>query len=172
MESIYDIIRMDKYEALAFSSPKGVALSELVEASWIDWVDTVSYAPWLRNWKKSNLYNKKGFTPAGNSYTEHGICSYGLRDVKYVGAIASALYASIVWGLGVEQWLTPKHYDAKGQQARSAVLHIYKLQGISKPSAPRLYTWDLQVYKRCGLCIPVELSALDKWLEPLWHQLK
>ncbi|MFX6218155.1 hypothetical protein ABTF55_20365, partial [Acinetobacter baumannii] len=48
----------EKYRALAGGSPAGKALQLLVDAHWLEWLELVENAPWLRSWVRSPLYVK------------------------------------------------------------------------------------------------------------------
>lgn len=162
----------EKYRALAGGSPAGKALQILVDKHWLEWLELVENAPWLRSWTRSPLYVKKSETARGVDGTDlpsgemvDGAARYKQRK------IASAIYAEAVWGYGMADWLRGKHVHA-GTDARTkantALRTIYNLQGLTCPNPSRNYTWDDKIYRGCGLLVPCEFGELDRWLEPLW----
>lgn len=161
----------EKYRALAGGSPRGKALQQLVDEHWLEWLETVENALWLRNWSRSPLYVKPN-ADAGVDDTDlpSGESARGIEYYKQ-RKIASAIYAEAVWGYGMADWLRGKHVHA-GTDARTkantALRTIYNMQALSCPSATRKYTWDDKIYRGCGLLVPCEFGELDRWLEPLW----
>lgn len=162
----------EKYRALAGGSPAGKALQILVDKHWLEWLELVENAPWLRSWTRSPLYVKKSAVAQGvdgtdlpSGETVDGAARYKQRK------IASAIYAEAVWGYGMADWLRGKHVHA-GTDARTkantALRTIYNLQGLTCPNPSRNYTWDDKIYRGCGLLVPCEFGELDRWLEPLW----
>lgn len=162
----------EKYRALAGGSPAGKALQILVDEHWLEWLELVENAPWLRSWTRSPLYVKKSETAQGVDGTDlpsgemvDGAARYKQRK------IASAIYAEAVWGYGMADWLRGKHVHA-GTDARTkantALRTIYNLQGLTCPNPSRNFTWDDKIYRGCGLLVPCEFGELDRWLEPLW----
>ena len=162
----------EKYRALAGGSPAGKALQILVDEHWLEWLELVENAPWLRSWTRSPLYVKKSETAQGVDGTDlpsgemvDGAARYKQRK------IASAIYAEAVWGYGMADWLRGKHIKA-GTDARTkantALRTIYNLQGLTCPNPSRNFTWDDKIYRGCGLLVPCEFGELDRWLEPLW----
>lgn len=162
----------EKYRALAGGSPAGKALQVLVDEHWLEWLELVENAPWLRSWTRSPLYVKKNAVAQGVDGTDRpsgemvdGAALYKQRK------IASAIYAEAVWGYGMADWLRGKHVHA-GTDARTkantALRTIYNLQGLTCPNPSRNFTWDDKIYRGCGLLIPCEFGELDRWLEPLW----
>lgn len=162
----------EKYRALAGGSPAGYMLSILVDKHWLEWLELVENAPWLRGWTRSPLYVKKSETTQGVEGTDlpsgemvDGAARYKQRK------IASAIYAEAVWGYGMADWLRGKHIKA-GTDARTkantALRTIYNLQGLTCPNPSRNFTWDDKIYRGCGLLVPCEFGELDRWLEPLW----
>ena len=162
----------EKYRALAGGSPAGKALQILVDEHWLEWLELVENAPWLRSWTRSPLYVKKSAVAQGVDGTDlpsgemvDGAARYKQRK------IASAIYAEAVWGYGMADWLRGKHVHA-GTDARTkantALRTIYNLQGLTCPNPSRNYTWDDKIYRGCGLLVPCEFGELDRWLEPLW----
>lgn len=162
----------EKYRALAGGSPAGKALQILVDEHWLEWLELVENAPWLRSWTRSPLYVKKNAVAQGVDGTDlpsgemvDGAARYKQRK------IASAIYAEAVWGYGMADWLRGKHIKA-GTDARTkantALRTIYNLQGLTCPNPSRNFTWDDKIYRGCGLLVPCEFGELDRWLEPLW----
>lgn len=162
----------EKYRALAGGSPAGYMLSILVDKHWLEWLELVENAPWLRSWTRSPLYVKKSAVAQGVDGTDlpsgemvDGAARYKQRK------IASAIYAEAVWGYGMADWLRGKHVHA-GTDARTkantALRTIYNLQGLTCPNPSRNFTWDDKIYRGCGLLVPCEFGELDRWLEPLW----
>lgn len=162
----------EKYRALAGGSPAGYMLSILVDKHWLEWLELVENAPWLRSWTRSPLYVKKSETAQGVDGTDlpsgemvDGAARYKQRK------IASAIYAEAVWGYGMADWLRGKHIKA-GTDARTkantALRTIYNLQGLTCPNPSRNFTWDDKIYRGCGLLVPCEFGELDRWLESLW----
>ena len=162
----------EKYRALAGGNPAGKALQILVDEHWLEWLELVENAPWLRSWTRSPLYVKKNETAQGVDGTDlpsgemvDGATRYKQRK------IASAIYAEAVWGYGMADWLRGKHIKA-GTDARTkantALRTIYNLQGLTCPNPSRNFTWDDKIYRGCGLLVPCEFGDLDRWLEPLW----
>lgn len=147
----------DKYVALAYGSPKGLKLQEMVENRWEQWLKIVEEASWLRNYHKvEDTKNSAPETPAGVPIS---------NTIKYPHHhIASIIYATAVWGYGVENWAT-KQYSIVRDTLR-------KIRGLG-PVEPvdNTCSWHAGVYKGCGLVIPVEFNDLDEWLEPIWLYL-
>lgn len=167
-----EVFTDEKYRALAGGSPAGKVLQILVDEHWLEWLELVENAPWLRSWTRSPLYVKKSETAQGVDGTDlpsgemvDGAARYKQRK------IASAIYAEAVWGYGMADWLRGKHVHA-GTDARTkantALRTIYNLQGLTCPNPSRNYTWDDKIYRGCGLLVPCEFGELDRWLEPLW----
>lgn len=164
---------LTKYKELAYRSPRGVRLSELVEEKWLDWVQIVDEAPWLFNWKKSQLRKDKtpGCTPLGVQV-----------EPGHQALIAQHLYSEAVWGYGMYGWLKPgKHGSGAGWgqplgtdtriQSNSALRAICRLQNVKRPNETRRYIIDDCIYRGTGLVIPCEFGDLDRWLEPLWFEI-
>lgn len=167
-----EVFTDEKYRALAGGSPAGKALQILVDKHWLEWLELVENAPWLRSWTRSPLYVKKSEPAQGVDGTDlpsgemvDGAARYKQRK------IASAIYAEAVWGYGMADWLRGKHIKA-GTDARTkantALRTIYNLQGLTCPNPSRNFTWDDKIYRGCGLLVPCEFGELDRWLEPLW----
>lgn len=162
----------EKYRALAGGSPAGKTLQILVDAHWLEWLELVENAPWLRSWTRSPLYVKKSAVAQGVDGTDlpSGEMVAGAARYKQ-RKIASAIYAEAVWGYGMADWLRGKHVHA-GTDARTkantALRTIYNLQGLTCPNPSRNFTWDDKIYRGCGLLVPCEFGELDRWLEPLW----
>lgn len=163
----------EKYRALAGGSPRGRALQLLVDEHWLEWLELVENAPWLRNWSRSPLYTKPrkpGPDSCEGVDAPSGVEVDGAARYKQ-RKIASTIYAEAVWGYGMADWLRGKHVRA-GTDARTkantALRTIYNLQNLTCPSPTRTYTWDDKVYRGCGLLVPCEFGELDRWLEPLW----
>ena len=162
----------EKYRALAGGNPAGYMLSVLVDKHWLEWLELVENAPWLRSWTRSPLYVKKGETAPGVDGTDlpsgemvDGAARYKQRK------IAQAIYAEAVWGYGMADWLRGKHNKATADaktKTNPALRTIYNLQNLRYPNSSRNYTWDDKIYRGCGLLVPCEFGELDRWLEPLW----
>lgn len=167
----------EKYRALAGGSPAGKALQILVDEHWLEWLELVENAPWLRNWVRSPLYVKPNARAQAKAALD--VAGTDLPSGEMVdGAsrfaqrkIASAIYAEAVWGYGMADWLRGNHVvmgtDAK-TKANTALRTIYNLQCLKCPNPARNYTWDDKIYRGCGLLVPCEFGELDRWLEPLW----
>lgn len=187
-----DSIDEEKYIALAYSNPRGLALAELVEQHWHEWVAKVEAAPWLRNWVRSPLRGQVATTPRGT------ICDKvaGDPDLAPWSSIALAIYTNTIWGIGLDRWLRgpaqalesvsktrlaksecgsvdPKYSAGSAGRTNSTrvnepMICILQLQNVRKPNQARTYMWDDVLYRGCGLHVPVEVGELDRWLEPLW----
>lgn len=164
---------LTKYKELAYRSPRGIRLSGLVEEKWLDWVQIVDEAPWLPNWKRSQLY--KSATP--------GCTPFGVQvEPGHQALIAQCLYSEAVWGYGIFGWLEPgKHGSGAGWgsalgtdtrvKSNSALRAICRLQNVKRPNETRRYGIDDCIYRGTGLVIPCEFGDLDRWLEPLWFEV-
>lgn len=162
----------EKYRALAGGSPAGYILSVLVDKHWLEWLEVVENAPWLRSWTRSPLYVKKNAVAQGVDGTDLPSGEMVDGAVRYKQRkIANAIYAEAVWGYGMADWLRGKHVlagtDAR-TKANTALRTIYNLQGLTCPNPSRNFTWDDKIYRGCGLLVPCEFGELDRWLEPLW----
>lgn len=140
-----------KYVALALSSPKGIKLREKVEEAWPQWLQHVEDATWLRNFKDSPLLKKQeqACTPEGAPVAEW------YRYPHH--AVADAIYATVVWGFGMEGRHEYDTYWSK--TAREMLSHWPGRTSIS-------------IY---GLCetktssnMPRMFAELDSWLDTLW----
>lgn len=174
-ESIDD----EKYMSLAYSNPRGIALADLVEEHWHEWVAKVEAAPWLRNWVRSPLRGQVATTPRGK------ICERVAKDADLApwSGIALAIYTNTVWGMGLDRWLrgpaqtleqaSKTRLGAAGGKTRvnEPMICILKLQNVKCPNQARTYMWDDVLYRGCGLHVPVEVGELDRWLEPLWLEV-
>lgn len=164
---------LEKYRALAYHSPLGVKLSELVEDKWLDWVQIVDEAPWLSNWKKSPYLMRR---LAALNCKEPAVTPLGaLVEPGHQSHIALKIYTEAIWGYGVFGWLTA---DTKADgkisadtKANSALKALYGLQGVKCPNAARTYLIDNPIYRGTGLIVPCEFGDLDRWLEPMWFEL-
>lgn len=164
---------LTKYKELAYRSPRGIRLSGLVEEKWLDWMQIVDEAPWLPNWKKSQLY--KSATP--------GTTPFGTQvEPGHQALIAQCLYSEAVWGYGIFGWLEPgKHGSGAGWgqalgtdtrvKSNSALRAICRLQNVKRPNETRRYGIDEYIYRGTGLIVPYEFGDLDRWLEPLWFEV-
>lgn len=166
-----DTFSDEKYRALAGGSPQGKTLQVLVEDRWLEWLEIVETAPWLRNWLKSPFYCKKSDSldvdEADSPSGEHVDGASRFKQRK----IASALYAEAVWGYGMADWLRGKHNKATADaktKSNPALRTIYNLQNLRYPNSSRNYTWDDKIYRGCGMLVPSEFGELDRWLDPLW----
>lgn len=174
-----DSIEAEKYIALAYSSPRGVALAELVETRWHEWVEKVATAPWLRNWQRSLLRGSVATTPRGV------ICEKVAKtpDLSTWSGVALAIYVNTVWGIGLEQWLKgPAQSLGVAEKTRlgpqsgmarvnEPMVCILQLQNVRCPNQARTYMWDEVLYRGCGIHLPIEVGELDRWLEPLWLEV-
>lgn len=104
-----------KYIDLAGSNATGLRLRRVVEDRWFEWVDKVASAPWLRNWKRSQVFGCPGCTPWGHMVTTDMIEKFE-RDNSFMfynsphklvecSGLAIVLFSSAVWGFGVDGWL-------------------------------------------------------------------
>ena len=174
---------LEKYKELAYGSPRGATLAQIVDERWIQWLKIVDDAPWLRNWNKSLLladYRRslgfdscllKGSTPLGRVLVD--------GELGHQARIAYSIYAEAVWGYGVLGWLDR---DSRGKlkqgaigtdsrvKSSSALRCIWKLQNVKCPSTTRKYMFDDAIYRGTGLLVPCEFGDLDRWLEPLWFE--
>lgn len=137
----------DKYIALAFASPRGLKLRTRVERAWPQWLQQVENARWLRNFKGSPLLRKKSrartpdgaFVPKWPLYKHH--------------AVADAIYATAVWGFGVEGRSENDPYWE--QQAKDfSVVNSVGIYGLNKT--------------RVDGHLPEMFRDLDRWLDTLW----
>lgn len=176
-----DSIEEEKYIALAYSSPRGLALAELVEERWHEWVAKVEQAPWLRNWVRSPLRGQVATTPRG------ALCDKVANDPDLApwSSIALAIYVNTVWGIGLDKWLKgpaqalePVHKTALGAagpnskvRVNASMVCILQLQNVRCPNQARTYMWDDILYRGCGMHLPIEVGELDRWLEPLWLEV-
>lgn len=179
---------IDKYKAIAYSSPVGTRMMRLVEERWPDWVRLVDDAPWLRNWSKSVLnadsertadWLKMGRTPMGNTLPS---------NAGHQTRIALVLFVEAVWGYGVMEWFKTVDATDESGVTRSKIVHsgsvgtdtrvksnsavrtIWKMQNIHCPSQSRKYLVDDAIYRGTGLVVPSEFGDLDRWLEPIWNE--
>lgn len=174
---------LEKYKELAYGSPRGATLAQIVDERWIQWLRIVDDAPWLRNWNKSLLLADsrrslgsdtsllKGSTPLGRVLVD--------GELGHQARIAYSIYAEAVWGYGVLGWLDR---DSRGKlkqgaigtdsrvKSSSALRCIWRLQNVKCPSTTRKYMFDDAIYRGTGLMIPCEFGDLDRWLEPLWFE--
>lgn len=170
-----DRLNVEKYVALAYSSPLGVALANKVEEHWSEWLRKVSASPWLRNWSRSELKDQTATTPKGKPLDKDldNACLQWSNVALY-------LYVSSVWGFGVDKWLQGssgalRPVDGGKSNGRARVnepmAKILNMQNVRNPSQTRTYMWDDVLYRGCGLHVPIELGELDRWLEPLWLEV-
>lgn len=157
-----DTFNDEKYRALAYGSPQGKVLQTLVDTHWIEWLEIVEAAPWLRSWTRSPLYVRKQNIQAVIVDNPSGKTLPNAAYFKQY-KIANAIYSNAVWGYGLSDWLRGENAVAK-----TALRTIYKLQNLARPNPLRNYTWDDKIYRGCGILIPCEFGELDRWLEPLW----
>lgn len=157
-----DTFSDEKYRALAYGSPQGKVLQTLVDTHWIEWLEIVETAPWLRSWTRSPLYVKKQSTQAVVVDDPSGKTLPNAAHFKQY-RIANAIYSNAVWGYGLSNWLR-----GEAAVAKTALHTIYKLQNLTRPNPLRNYTWDDKIYRGCGALVPCEFGELDRWLEPLW----
>ena len=175
---------LEKYKELAYGSPRGAALAQIVDERWIQWLQIVDDAPWLRNWNKSLLladsrrstssterWLMRGSTPLGRVLVD--------GELGHQARIAYSIFAEAVWGYGVLGWLDR---DSRGKlkqgaigtdsrvKSSSALRCIWKLQNVKCPSTTRKYMFDDAIYRGTGLLVPCEFGDLDRWLEPLWFE--
>lgn len=151
----------DKYVAIAYGNQKGAKLTRAVEEHWPEWVEEVRRAPWLRNWRFSEYFDRtKGFVKAEK--------------------LASHLLANAVWGFGVDGWEVEKAPEQLGHSnaafvrktvaasGSAAMKCILEMQKLSCVFAGRQYTWDETIFRECGAYVPCEFGTLDRWLEKYW----
>ena len=152
-----DSFNTEKYIALAYQQPRGVALQKLVVANWAEWCSLVAKAPWRTYWKKSRYYRQQCVDTNGTL----------LPEIR-CGNIPLAVYSTAVWGFGVEGWLR-----IPVRRTRTPLYEILKLQGVqnTKSINSRNHMWDDKLYRGCGVLLPAELGELDRWLESLWQQV-
>ena len=172
---------LEKYKELAYGSPRGATLAQIVDERWVQWLKIVDDAPWLRNWNKSLLLADsrrsldtsllKGSTPLGRVLVD--------GELGHQARIAYSIFAEAVWGYGVLGWLDR---DSRGRlkqgaigtdsrvKSSSALRCIWKLQNVKCPSTTRKYMFDDAIYRGTGLLVPCEFGDLDRWLEPLWFE--
>lgn len=158
---VQDEFSAAKYKAMVGGNPQGRELIRLADEHWSDWLIKVSNAPWLRNWQRSQLYSSKVddmYTPLGRKV---GDSRLAIRHNR----IAEAIYATAVWGFGMDNWL-----NTKNTQRGPAMQTILKMQRVRYPNAARTYMWDGPIYRGCGIFIPCEYGDLDRWLAPLWEE--
>lgn len=176
---------LEKYKELAYGSPRGAALAQIVDERWLQWLKIVDDAPWLRNWHKSLLlagsrrslglpesHLLKGSTPLGRVLVD--------EELGHQARIAYSIFAESVWGYGVLGWLDR---DSRGKLKQGAIgtgsrvksscalRCIWRLQNVKHPSTTRKYMFDDAIYRGTGLMIPCEFGDLDRWLEPLWFEV-
>lgn len=136
-----------KYVALAFSSPKGLEFRNRVEGAWAQWLQRVEGAPWLWNFKGSTLWDKQG-----KARTPSGVVVAGWPRYPH-HAIADFVYATAVWGFGIEGRSPNEKYWE--QEARR-----YQVVNSANP------------YGLCGtktnVGLPLMFKELDEWLDSLW----
>ena len=142
-----------KYIALAYGSPAGNRLAQLVEKNWSSWVQIVDEAPWLKNWRRSPYYQKTYTQPRASS-TPLGHSVEGL-DIQT--QIARCVYVETVWLYG---WLT-------NQDTR----HIYEAFWRLQKRPTTVYTVDAGIYQGTKVILPPEVGDLDRWLDPLWRRV-
>ena len=148
-----DSFNTEKYVALACQQPRGIILRQLVEQQWVEWCDMVAQAPWKAYLKRSKYLKQQCTTPS-NELCSEGSC----------GNVPLMIFSSAVWGFGFEKWL---------KESRKPMYKILELQGVKDPKTiqNRTHLWDDKLYRGCGLQLPPEYGALDRWLESLWQQV-
>ena len=161
---------VEKYQALAFSSPKGLLLSDAVEADWSTWLKIVEGAPWLRHW---NRFDSRAF-PIG---TPQGKVAQGDR---FYQAIGLQIYVNAVWGFGVDSWFDAPLFPANRSQlgpksgyvnVTQPLVELLKLQGVHCIGDARNNLWDNKILIGMGRYIPIEFGDLDRWLQQKWTDL-
>ena len=150
---------VDKYIAIAYGSPVGSVMLNMVEERWPEWLKIVDDAPWLRNWVKSDLYSKRvEDTPF--EYQASGV----YQDQH--SAIANALFVEAVWGFGFIGWYDPdSSVDGVRLKIGPASRTIYSLQGLHAANPLRQFQWS-PLYDE--VLLPYEFGELNDWLEPIW----
>lgn len=149
-----------KYIALAYGSPAGNNLTQLVEKNWSSWVQIVDEAPWLKNWKRSPYYRNQqqkqqsGYTQPHASGTPLG---HSVEGPDMQQQVARCIYVETVWQYG---WLAD-------QNTRRIYEAFWQLQ--KRPNS--VYTVDAGIYRGTKLIVPPEVGDLDRWLEPLWRRV-
>ena len=148
----------NKYIDLAGSNKTGLRLRQLVEDRWIEWVDQVARAPWLRNWKNSQLLGCTGCTPCGHLVTTsmveeferaHKVMLYnGPHRLIDCSSVALVIFSSAVWGFGVEGWL--RSLDTAGEvdavEVAKAKIKIVKGGFGRTQGAPRARGSKLRIH--------------------------
>ena len=173
------LLEQQKYHALLYwTKEPGPTFRRLVERDWNSWQHEVAEAPWLRNWRKSDLYDKPGLTPGGfPAKTVYGFLQDNRISVE-VGAIAQTVYSDVVWGFVAEKWLQfpwgvePSSLTNKKGSMRPTKmqLRIMELQKLEVGASGATIEFDQQIQQQLGILIPVEFGDLDRWLEKVWLQ--
>lgn len=182
---------LEKYKELAYGSPRGAALAQIVDERWLQWLQIVDDAPWIRNWHKSLLLadSHRSLPDSGEAVDPSGWLMRGStplgrvlvdEELGHQARIAYSIFAESVWGYGVLGWLDR---DARGKLKQGAIgtgsrvksscalRCIWRLQNVKHPSTTRKYMFDDAIYRGTGLMVPCEFGDLDRWLEPLWFEV-
>ena len=162
-----DVFNVDKYVALAYQQPNGILLQEQIELHWEEWCRIVADAPWLKYWKRSKYIQQECVTPADM-----------LCLVSGCGSVPLIVFGTAVWGFGIDGWLKapgvvfrPLSRDAAGRgPVNPALTEVLRLQNAKSTKTERKYMWDDKLYRGCGIQLPPEFGALDRWLQPMWER--
>ena len=189
---IQDTFNLTKYKELAYRSPRGTRLSELVEERWSTWLQTVDEAPWLSSWRRSPhlVRSVDASAPGASDPTAtpsaqtpdtprpHAPATtpFGAQvEPGHQAYIALYIYVAAVWGYGILGWLSDpaKRQGDISADARNshALKSLYELQGVKRPNLARTYLVDDSIYRGTGLIVPCEFGDLDRWLEPMWFEV-
>ena len=147
---------VEKYYSLAYGTNK--ELLDTVEARWIEWLQIVKEASWLKYWVHSPYAPKTSCTiklnPIDDALAQ--ACCEGVT-IRLTG-IATLIFSEAVWGFGIEEWLRKPRTSTRAQkviqEARAydstILLKSFELEGVSNT-----------------LLLPQEFYDLDQWLEQL-----
>lgn len=141
----------DKYIALALSSPRGLKFRNDIDKAWPQWLQIVEDAHWLRNFRGSPLLRR-----ATKAHTPNGVLVDEWTHYPHY-PVADAIYATVVWGFGVERKDITDNYWYK--TAMDMLSHWSKRPCIS--------VYDSHLLKAPGV-LPVMFRDLDNWLDTLW----
>lgn len=84
------MIDTQKYRDIAFRSPRGVHLINLIHLKWRDWICTLEQSVYVKRWKGTK---QVGVTPWGEPH-----------NGDYVEDAATLIFETMVWGYGIEGW--------------------------------------------------------------------
>lgn len=173
-------INVEKYQALAYMTPPcGPLLKQKVEQRWLDWIETVAEAPWLRHWTHSSMVEQsvEDYTPGGELVLNSKCVAHARGQTLYIGRLCLYIFTNAVWGFGVEDWLNkpygihPTAGTKKNISYTQAVSSIITAQELKTLPTNRKLLWDPPIYRGCGLEIPPEYGTFDRWLDKLWFEV-